>query len=555
MATPPTPLQQNNAQPIPRKTGILVVDDINAMRNLNMSLLRGLELENVHGAANGREALNLLQQRPFDVIVSDWNMPVMDGYELLCFIRSDPKLFRLPFVMITAEADRNRINQAIAAGVTGMLIKPYKSGHLGDRIAHAMRIVPPAQPRPRAAPPVPSFLAKSIPATDTAAASPAPVSAPPAPVSTPADGTRPIVLIVDDDPGNLSLLTSMFKDDYRVRAATNGARALEICCSDAPPDLVLLDIMMPDMDGFEVAKRMREHPASETIPIIFVTGLTDDDARMKGLALGAIDFVTKPIDPNILKPRVQNLLRYIGLHKQLQGSFDTMAELARLRENVDHMVRHDLKGPLAGIVGLTQALAAQAGKDAPQLLELIQMIESQTSQVIDLVSQASELMKIESGNFTLLPQDVDILATLHQVATALQATYASKNINIVTRVRPDGARPQVAGDPSLCFSILNNLVKNACEAAPHGQVTITVNVPAKAQDVSITLHNFGAVPEAIRDRFFQKFVTHGKSGGTGLGAYSAKRLSEAMNGRLEMATSDDEDSTTLTLSLPLATGK
>ena len=91
---------------------------------------------------------------------------------------------------------------------------------------------------------------------------------------------------------------------------------------------------------------MREHPCSEHIPVIFVTAMTGEDARLKGLELGAVDFVTKPIDPDVLKPRVRNFMRYVELHKQLQADYDCDAGAARLREDVEHITRHDMKGPL-----------------------------------------------------------------------------------------------------------------------------------------------------------------------------------------------------------------
>jgi len=114
---------------------------------------------------------------------------------------------------------------------------------------------------------------------------------------------------------NLLMLSHLFMDKYQVRITHTGEKALEICQSNTPPDLVLLDIMMPGMDGFEVARRMREHPTSEAIPVIFVTAMTGDDARLKGLELGAVDFVTKPVDPDMLKLRVRNFMRFVEQRK------------------------------------------------------------------------------------------------------------------------------------------------------------------------------------------------------------------------------------------------
>ncbi|MCX7173480.1 MAG: response regulator [Proteobacteria bacterium] len=358
----------------------LVVDDLEAMRTITASQLRVLGASNIVTANNGAEAMRLLQNQRVDVVLSDWNMPVMSGLDLLKAVRSDERLSRLPFVIITAEAERERIAEAIASGVSGLLVKPYTAEGLAARIEKALASRPRSDSTIRAVP-------AARPEAPTPAAASAPVAAA-GPVAQPArEQLRPTILVVDDTPDNLHLLLQLFKDEYRVRTALTGEKALEICQSNNPPDLVLLDIMMPGMDGFEVARRMREHPTSESTPVIFVTAMTGDDARLKGLELGAVDFVTKPIDPEVLKPRVRNFLRYVELHKQLQANYDGMLEAARLREDVERITRHDIKGPLAGVIGLVQAMADDDSMSRKQQVEKLHMVEETALQVLNMINQ------------------------------------------------------------------------------------------------------------------------------------------------------------------------
>ena len=149
------------------------------------------------------------------------------------------------------------------------------------------------------------------------------------------------VLLVDDEPLNLRLLQQLLQTDYRLLVAKDGKRAIELAEKEVP-DLILLDVMMPGMDGFEVARRLREHHTSEYTPIIFVTAITDEMARHKGLSLGAIDYVFKPIDPELLKLRVGNLMVYVEHRKQLQKDFDLLRENAQLRSEVQRL-RGDLQ--------------------------------------------------------------------------------------------------------------------------------------------------------------------------------------------------------------------
>jgi len=108
------------------------------------------------------------------------------------------------------------------------------------------------------------------------------------------------VLVVDDTPDNLALMSALLKETYKVKVANRGDRGLQIAASAAPPDLILLDVMMPDIDGYEVCRRLKANPGTADIPVIFLTARTELEDEQKGLALGAVDYITKPISPPIL---------------------------------------------------------------------------------------------------------------------------------------------------------------------------------------------------------------------------------------------------------------
>ncbi|MFA7268580.1 MAG: response regulator [Sterolibacterium sp.] len=527
---------------ITKQTVFLVVDDYEAMRQVSATQLRSLGVEKIFMANNGAEGLRILRKEQIDLVMSDWNMPVMSGLDLLKAVRSDPQLYRVPFVMITAEAERERIEEAIACGVSDLLVKPYTADRLSRRLEKAILW----KPRTRSA------SAPVLVATSQAPSTAAQTRATPAVEAEPVKkAERPTILVVDDTPDNLHLLSQLFKDEYRVRLAHNGEKALSITGSDNPPDLVLLDIMMPDMDGFEVARRMREHPNSESTPVIFVTAMAGDDARMKGMELGAVDFVTKPIDPNVLKPRVRNFMRYVELHKQLQAEYDGMLDAARLREDVEHITRHDMKGPLAGIIGLVQSLAEDESMNRKQTQQL-RMVEETALQVLNMINLSSELFKIETGRFKLDPKPVKISEVLGRIVDISRTTFAEKHLNMFvdTESGEEMSAPEALGDAMLCYSLFQNLIKNACEAAPENS-KIVVKI-LNQSPLRIVIENQGAVPAEIRERFFDKFVTHGKQGGTGIGTYSARLLTEAQGGNIELAVSDAANTTTITVTLPRA---
>lgn len=509
---------------ITRETVFLVVDDADTMRKVNSSQLELLGARKILLATNGMEALAMLRARRVDVIVSDWNMPVMGGLELLCEVRRDPQLAQLPFIMITAECARSQIAEAIDAGVSSILIKPYTAQDLARHITRAM------QHRPR--------LTLTTPGTKPAA---------PAPVA----DKRPTLLVVDDVADNLTLIAGLFMRDYRVRVAQDGRTALSICTSNSPPDLLLLDVMMPNMDGFELAGHLRSHPQASRIPLIFITAVSDPSARIRALELGAVNFVSKPIDPEVLRLRVTNLLRHVEQHKNLQADYDTMLELARLREEVAQISRHDLKAPLSGMLGVTQGLLS-GGNLLPRQTELLQLLEGNCLQVLDMLNLSAELYKIETGRFQLQAENVEILTLLRRLAETARETYQAKRLTIELLLE-DGSElqpPAARGDALLCYSLLNNLLKNACEAAPPGsRVRLTLS---DAQPLAISLENQPAVPAQFRPQFFAKHASFGKVGGSGLGTYSARLLAEAQHGSLQLEVDEAANLTRLQLLLPRA---
>ena len=139
-------------------------------------------------------------------------------------------------------------------------------------------------------------------------------------MTTPQIAGKPAVLVVDDTPENLSLMSALLRGEYTVRVANGGERALRLA-SESPPDLILLDVMMPEIDGYEVLRRLKENPATREIPVIFLTARTDADDERRGLELGAVDYVTKPISPAIVMARVRT-------HLTLKTSADFLRDKA-----------------------------------------------------------------------------------------------------------------------------------------------------------------------------------------------------------------------------------
>ncbi len=176
--------------------------------------------------------------------------------------------------------------------------------------------------------------------------------------------STPCILLVDDERSNISILNKILKDDYEIKVAMNGHQALERAISDPIPDIILLDIQMPDMDGYAVCEKFKSDPITKEIPVIFITALTQEESEEKGLVLGAVDYITKPLRPPIILARVKTHIRLKLALETLTGRNSELEETLALRETIEQISRHDLKTPLNGIFGVTQILS-----DDPYILE------------------------------------------------------------------------------------------------------------------------------------------------------------------------------------------
>lgn len=527
------------------KSVVLVVDDQESIRKITVNYLRQFGISHILEASNGAEAFRILGAHHVTLVLSDWNMPVMNGLELLLSVRRNEKLYALPFMMITAETERDLILQTVQAGVSDLLVKPFTYSSFAKRLTRLLNW------QPRFNKPLDSIgaMVSSGSAMFGVAHESVGITTIMPPVEKPLE--RATILVVDDTPDNLQLLAGLFDDEYRVKLANNGEKALQICQSDTPPDLLLLDIMMPGMDGFDVAKALRSHPSSENIPIIFVTAMSDSAARTRGLELGAIDFVTKPVDPESLRLRIKNFIRYIDLRRQLQADYDCMLSTEQLKDDVERIIRHDIKSPLAGVLGLIQGVI-ESGAISGAVLEQLQMAEEASLRALDMINLSAELYKIETGRFVLDPKPVPLIKILKRVSAMAQKTFSVKGLVIEVDMPSgiDDSRLESIGDEMFCYSLFENLIRNACEAAPDNSRIEIVVYAEKPR--CVTIINKGVVPALIRERFFEKFVSAGKPDGSGLGTYSARLLVEAQSGSISMETSDDSGTTTVKVMLPCA---
>jgi PAS domain S-box-containing protein len=227
---------------------------------------------------------------------------------------------------------------------------------------------------------------------------------------------------------------------------------------------------------------------------------------------------------------------------------EALRSAVRLREEVERMSRHDLKTPLNSVIAMARLLR-ESGKLGTADDELLGSIERAGYRVLNMVNLSLDLFRMEEGSYEFRPRPVDLAGVARRVAADLDSQAASKGVTV--HVRAAGART-AQGEEPLCYSMLANLIKNAIEAAPDDSV-VAVTLEGRGGELLAHIHNAGVVPESVQPRFFQKYVTAGKSGGVGLGAYSARLLARIQQGDISLHTSAAAG-TTVTVTLAAADG-
>jgi len=351
------------------------------------------------------------------------------------------------------------------------------------------------------------------------------------------DSTKADILVVDDTPANLQLLSGMLKDcGYKVRPALSGELALQ-AARHSPPDLILLDITMPGLSGYDVAEQLKQDEDLQDIPIIFISALTETLDKVRAFALGGVDYVTKPFHYEEVAARVEAHLKIRRLqvaleqsNQELRHSNDELHRLQVLRDNLAHMIIHDMNSPLSAIMGFI-GLCESSGKIPPDIARYLAHAFDASERLAEMVRSMLDISKMEAGQLKLDRTDCDLGAIAREIFDRLEPMRKNRCFE----VDPAG-QPFVASvDRDLISRVLHNLAGNALKYAPDGStVRIALQSTETLARVSVIDEGQG-IPSEHHGRIFEKFGQVQKSGprvGTGLGLTFCRLAVEAHGGHI-----------------------
>ena len=366
---------------------------------------------------------------------------------------------------------------------------------------------------------------------------------------------RARILVVDDTPANLEILSTLLIPEYRVSVATNGDDALRIVLSDEPPDLVLLDVMMPGTDGYQVCSAMKNNEQTRAIPIIFVTAMSAMENEEEGLELGAVDYITKPFNPSIVLARVKTHLSLYNQTRLLQDLVsERTIELEKARAEAELANRakstflanmsHELRTPLNGIMGMTQLLLGSDPTESQK--EFLEDELAASSRMLELVNDLLGLASVEAGKVQICPCRFETKKSLEQVLDLYRDQANKKGLDFSSSLEADVPTILYA-DIALIRQVLMNLLNNALRFTDSGSVDVSVKswgekegstVESTLEKICFNVKDTGVgISKEKQEYIFEPFsigedfMTKAHSG-AGLGLSISKRLVDLLGGHI-----------------------
>ncbi len=560
---------------LPHTPTILVVDDSPENIDMLVGILGGAY--KVKAAKNGEKALKIARsQTPPDLILLDIIMPEMDGYDVCRQLKSDPSTMNIPVMFVTGKDRAEDETRGLQLGAVDYITKPFTPPIVLARVKTHLALYfasqgtqPDTGDGQKPEEPHPGFRE----------AENEPQQAP----------LRQTILVLDDSPESIDVLVSILSPYYKVKATTQGQKALKIATSSHPPDLILMDIVMPDMDGYAVCRQLKADRATCDIPVLFISVLEETLDKVKAFGIGGVDYITKPFQAEEVVARVKTHLSLRNMQKQVQ---QRSAELEKTNTRLQHSletlqiaqeqlvhaekmaalgrlvagVAHEINTPIG--IGVTAASYLEhKTTDLETLYKEGKMTRSELEQYISAAKESSDIVlknlrraaeQIQSFKqvavdqtrsdmraFRLKTYIDDLLLSLHP---KLSETHHKIIVQCPEEL-------EVFSYPGAFSQILTNLILNSLihgfEKQAHGEIILNVSTDSNSLWLEYKDNGKGIVHEERRHVFEPFYTTKRGTGSTGLGLHIVYNLvTQQLGGNIECESKPGEG-TTFVIQVPL----
>ncbi|MDP6735548.1 MAG: hybrid sensor histidine kinase/response regulator [Nitrospinaceae bacterium] len=373
-------------------------------------------------------------------------------------------------------------------------------------------------------------------------------------MNAPTDPPKPIkILVVDDTPANIDILFQTLEPEgCTLSVATSGEDALNLV-SEIQPDLILLDIMMPGIDGYETCRRLKEDESTCNIPVIFLTAKNQTKDIVIGLSAGGVDYITKPFRQEEVCARIRKHIQLQTLKNKLEEQNQTLSELNETKNRLLGMASHDLRNPLTSIQGYSKFLLSKGDQlEEGARKEFLEIIYSASGNMLALVNDLLNLSVIESGELILSLKLSSIGELIEERVRLYDYMAQGKNIKLLTSLEDI---PEFSFDPQRIGQVLDNLLSNAIKFTPPGS-RIHIHLKEINERIQVSVRDEGlGIKEEEQDKLFLPFgklssKPTGGEGGTGLGLAIAKKMIDAHHGEMKVR-SETGKGTEFSFEIPL----
>jgi signal transduction histidine kinase/HPt (histidine-containing phosphotransfer) domain-containing protein len=349
------------------------------------------------------------------------------------------------------------------------------------------------------------------------------------------------LLVVDDDKINLFMLINILQPDYTVYNAINGEDALKKA-EKFLPDLILLDIVMPGIDGYETFARLQRSDATKDIPIIFITGLSESSSEEKGLKMGAVDYIVKPFNPVIVKIKVTHQIKIINLQRALADAAEAEKKANEAKSSFLASMSHEIRTPMNAILGVTEILIQR--KDLhDEIREGLSMVYNSCDLLLGIINDILDFSKVEAGRMEIVPAKYLVSSLINDCVQLNMMRIGSKPIDFKLEINEDMPAALI-GDELRLKQVFNNLLSNAFKYTEAGFVTLTVatedadETDTALLTLSVRDSGRGMSEEQLRvlfDEYTRFEEGRGKAiEGTGLGLTITRRVIGLMHGEINV---------------------
>jgi two-component system sensor histidine kinase/response regulator len=344
------------------------------------------------------------------------------------------------------------------------------------------------------------------------------------------------ILAVDDDRINLRIIGGILRNEgYEIGEATSGEQALEVYAT-FQPNLVLLDVMMPGIDGFATCRTLKKTYGDKCAPVIFVTAKSEADDVVMGFDAGGVDYLTKPFRPKEVVARIRTHLSNQQLVEQQKDLVEQLSKANSAKDRFLGMCAHDLRNPLSSIRGLAELMDENAlGVLTAEQKEIIQTIHGASTSMLQLVNELLDVATIEAGHLKLEKEPVSIVEIVEKSVHLSNIEAAKKNTRIeLVKISFD---PIVDVDRNKIRQVVDNLINNAVKYSPRGSI-VTVLIHANDTHAGFAVRDSGpGIPESERHKLFKDYgrLSTQPTGGeksTGLGLAICRKIVEAHDGTI-----------------------